>query len=85
MSDIGKALLTIFSAIVTLAIVSVIVSQKSDSAGLVQSLGSTLSNVIKSAVTPVPAASHSVSNGASVSTQNAPQSFWEGLLQQPFF
>lgn len=77
MENFGKAALTIFGAIITLAIVSVIVSKKSDSAGLVRSLGNSLSSVINSAVTPVPAAASHV---GSVPAASAVPGYFEGLL-----
>lgn len=83
MSDFGKGALAVFSAIITLAIISVIVSRKSDAPGLVQAVSSALSNVIKSAVTPIPPPAAGVNSENTIAPTQA--GFWDGLLHQPFF
>lgn len=54
MQGFGNTITAILGAIITLAIISVIVSKRSDSAGLVQSVGTSLSKVIAAATTPLP-------------------------------
>lgn len=54
MEGFGNAITAIIGAVITLAIISVIVSKRSDSAGLVQSVGTSLSKVIAAATTPLP-------------------------------
>lgn len=53
MNELGKAFLTIFGAIVGLAILSVILSPRSQAAQVIQAGSSALSNVVAAAVTPV--------------------------------
>lgn len=53
MSDLEQAFTAIFGGIVLLAIVSVIVSKKSQAPQAIQSIGSVVSNVVAAAVNPV--------------------------------
>lgn len=70
MQGFGNAVTAILGAIITLAIVSVIVSRRSDSAGLVQSVGTSLAKVIAAATTPLPRGDAVVNVGGAVSHVN---------------
>jgi len=53
MRDIANAILAIVTGIIVLAIVSVILSRKSQTPSVIQSFGSFLGNVVGAAVKPV--------------------------------
>lgn len=55
MEDISKIALAFFGGIITLAIVSSIVGQRSKAPEAIQSFGSAISNVVAAAVNPVSA------------------------------
>lgn len=55
MDDINKVFIAVIGSILGLATLSVILSKQSNTPGLIQAVGSTLSKVITAAVTPVPA------------------------------
>lgn len=59
-NEFGQGLATIVGLIITVAIVSVIVSRKSATVGLVQASGTTLAKVISAAVNP---AGNAANNG----------------------
>lgn len=54
MGDVGKDLLAIFAGIITLAIVAVIVSKKSQSPQVLEAASTSLARVVSAAVTPLP-------------------------------
>jgi hypothetical protein len=60
MNDALQAVLAIVGGVITVAIISVIVGQKSQAPEAIQAAGSTLSNIIAAAVNPV---TKSASNG----------------------
>lgn len=68
MKDFGSALLAIFGGVISLAIVSVLVSQKAQTGSVIGAGGNALANVITAAVAPVTGASASVQTGSSSST-----------------
>lgn len=53
MNNLTEAAVTIFSAIIGVAILSVLVSQKANTAGVIQAAASGFSNSIGAAVSPV--------------------------------
>lgn len=53
MGEFGKTLITIVTAIIGVAIITVIVSQRSNTAGVIQSATSGFSNILKSALAPI--------------------------------
>lgn len=57
MEDIGKIALGIFTGVVTLAIISVVISRKSQTPQVLQAASSALANVVSAAVNPVSTAS----------------------------
>jgi hypothetical protein len=87
MEDMSRALVAIFSAIITLAIVSVIISKRSQAPQVIQAGASALSKVVRAAVDPVATAA---TNGTVSGTSFAPAAeqlpgFFEGLSNFPFF
>lgn len=61
MKDFAAGLLTIFTGVVTLAIISVILSRKAQTAGVLQAGSTALAKVVSAAVSPVGTAA---TNGA---------------------
>ena len=57
MKDVGATLVGIFGAIITLAIISVIISRKSRAPEAIQALATGLANVVNAAVRPVQSSS----------------------------
>lgn len=53
MDKIGQVVLAIFGGVITLAIISVIISKKSQSPQVLQAASSALANVVAAAVNPV--------------------------------
>lgn len=53
LSDVWKELLAIFGGVVTIAIISVIISKKSQTPAVLQAASSALANVVAAAVKPV--------------------------------
>jgi PRD1 phage membrane DNA delivery len=53
MSDLGKGLMAIFTAIMGLAIVAVVLSNRASTANVITSSGSALASIIGAAVSPV--------------------------------
>jgi hypothetical protein len=66
--DVGKVILVVVGSILSLATISVVLSKQSDTPGLIQALGTTLSRVIAAAVTPLPQAKAVTSNVGGVSS-----------------
>lgn len=64
MDDISKILLAFFGGIITLAIVSAIVGQKSQAPAAIQAFGNSISKVVAAAVNPV-SANYGYGNGGS--------------------
>jgi len=88
LGSFGKGALAVMGAIIGLAILSVILSKKSDTPGFIQAVASALSNVIGTAVTPLPAASASASvggNAAAPAIGSAAPDFLTGLLHFPLW
>jgi hypothetical protein len=67
MNDIGELIMVVLGGIITVAIVSVIVGKKSQAPQAIQSIGSSVANVIAAAVNPVSAA-YGYGNGAQTAT-----------------
>jgi hypothetical protein len=65
MNEIGKVILAIFGGVVTLAIISVIISKKSQAPQFLQAASSALANVVAAAVNPVNTAGTNGNLGAS--------------------
>lgn len=53
MKDIGAGVIVILAGIISVATLSVIVSKRSQTAGVISAFGSAFSNIIKAAVSPV--------------------------------
>lgn len=71
LDDIWKVLLAVFGGVVTLAIISVIISKKSQTPQVIQSASSALANIVAAAVNPANTAATNGNLGASVfSTPN---------------
>lgn len=68
--DIGNALLVIFGAIITLAIVSVLVGQKSSAPAGIAAAGNALATVVAAAVAPSGNAANNGNLGANVFTSS---------------
>lgn len=85
MKDISAALLAVFAGILALAMVSVIISKKSDTQGVIQAAATALSKVIQAAVTPVAASSNSATVSSGIPTQAVGSSFLGGLMSYPLF
>lgn len=64
MDDISKILLAFFGGIITLAIVSAIVGQKSQAPAAISAFGNSISKVVAAAVNPV-SANYGYGNGGS--------------------
>lgn len=94
MADFEKLIMAIFGGVLTLAIVSVIISKKSQAPQVIQASASALSNVIGAAVNPVQTAATNGNNGANpFSTPQSGSGFdisgiigstGVGLLSAPF-
>lgn len=63
MDKIGQMILAIFGGVITLAIISVIISKKSQSPQVLQAASSALANVVAAAVNPVNTSSTNGNNG----------------------
>ena len=64
--DIGRALLLIFGSVITLAIVSVLVGQKSTAPAAIGAASDALAKVVSAAVSPAASASTNGNLGANV-------------------
>lgn len=64
MGDFEKLIMAIFGGVLTLAIVSVIISKKSQAPQVIQASASALSNVIGAAVNPVQTSATNGNNGS---------------------
>lgn len=64
MGDFEKLITMIFGGVLTLAIISVIISKKSQAPAVIQASASALSNVIGAAVNPVQTSVTNGNNGA---------------------
>lgn len=64
MDDVFKYIVAVFTGVVTLAIISVIISRKSQTPQVIQAAASALSNVVAAAVNPVNTASTNANLGA---------------------
>ena len=64
MDDISKILLAFFGGIITLAIVSAIIGQKSQAPAAISAFGNSISKVVAAAVNPV-SANYGYGNGGS--------------------
>lgn len=53
MSEVGSALTSIIMAVIGVAIIAVLVSQKAQTAGVLQAGGTAISNVLGAALSPV--------------------------------
>lgn len=77
MDNFTSILLTIFGGIITLAIVSVIVSRKSNAPQAIQAIGGAVSNIVAAAVNPV-SANYGYGNGGS--TFSSPGNILAGIV-----
>lgn len=66
MQDIGKVILAIFGGVVGLAIISVIISKKSQTPQVLQAASSALANIVSAAVNPANTAATNGNLGANV-------------------
>lgn len=64
MEDVSKIILAFFGGIITLAIISTIVGQKSQAPAAIQAFGNSISKVVAAAVNPV-SANYGYGNGGS--------------------
>jgi len=73
MENFGKIIYTIFGGVITLAIISVIISKKSEAPQVIQAGSSALANIVAAAVNPVNTSSTNGNLGTTTfSTPNIP-------------
>lgn len=87
MEKTGQVFVTIFGAIIGLAILSVIIGRNSQAPQVLQGISSALSNVVHSAVTPIamPPQSGNLGNNTFSSPSIGAQDFLGGFLNSnPF-
>lgn len=70
MDDVTKILLTVFGSIITLSIISVVVSRKSQAPQAIQAISSGISSIVAAAVNPV-SANYGYGSGAQAATTPA--------------
>lgn len=78
MNKLGQTLIAIFGAIITLAIISVIISRKSRAPEAIQAIASGMANVVAAAVNPASAQT----NGNNASTFSTPAGTFGGIPMQ---
>lgn len=80
MADVEKLVMAIFGGVLTLAIISVIISKKSQAPQVIQASASALANVIGAAVNPVQTAGTNGNNGLSSFSTPQMSSIASGIL-----
>lgn len=72
MSDLSKVILTLFGAIITLAIISVIISKRSRAPEAIGAISNGLAKVVAAAVSPASTATNGDLGASTFSTPNIP-------------
>jgi len=79
--DVGKGLATIFGGIIVIAVVSVIVGQKSQAPAAIQAASSAIAKIVQAAVSPASTnAANPVSNSQAVVSGNSFGGNWASML-----